>query len=234
MGFASRLSRAVDRVPSYRSSKDARLLGERLAATAPLGRLSRRQEATLAPAWLDYTEWVSSPDMTMSLELAGLLAALRVVMRPERIVDLGSGFSSYVLRRSRPRSSVVYSVDDSDEWLTATERFLGSKEVATEGLITWDRFLAERLGGFDLILYDLGSMRTREDQLGRAADALRDGGVMVLDDCHKTGYRRAVRALVDDRPSLTLFDLKNLTRDGYGRYAWVVASDTSGALTATA
>src|SRR5690348_5146340 len=64
----------------------------------------------LAPATLDpcraeleaehraYVREVSSPEYTISLGLAAFLLALCRSRRPGRILDLGSGFSSYLFR----------------------------------------------------------------------------------------------------------------------------------------
>jgi hypothetical protein len=63
--------------------------------------------------------------MSVSVELAVFLDVLCRLIEPDRILDLGSGFSSFVLRRhlaSRDVGvhSVIWSIDDSPEWLEQT------------------------------------------------------------------------------------------------------------------
>jgi hypothetical protein len=58
-----------------------------------------------------YIREVSSPEMAMSLELAHFLLGWCLWKQPKHLLDLGSGFSSYVFRlyRSATRSLSILS-----------------------------------------------------------------------------------------------------------------------------
>jgi len=45
-----------------------------------------------------YIEHISSPEMAMSLELAYFIMNYCIEYKPKRLLDLGSGFSSFVFR----------------------------------------------------------------------------------------------------------------------------------------
>ena len=62
------------------------------------------------------TSTVSSKGMALSLETAALVLLLCEIKQPKTIVDLGSGFSSYVLRKwaqGAKHDVVVWSVVDA-------------------------------------------------------------------------------------------------------------------------
>lgn len=72
----------------------------------------------LKPYYEEYTFDVSQEDMAISLELATFLQIFCDIMKPKHILDLGSGFSSFVFRRYKATSQIkpiVWSVDDSQE-----------------------------------------------------------------------------------------------------------------------
>jgi predicted O-methyltransferase YrrM len=161
--------------------------------------------------------------MAASLELSVLLTSLCRILHPWRVVDLGSGFSSYVLRlyaaQAKP-SPEVWSVDDSAEWLNKTREYLSALGLSTANLGTWEDFAASGQSGFDLILHDLGNMETRAGALPRVIELGRPGAMIVLDDVHKGTYRRAACAALRRR-RLPCWSLRSFTLDRFGRYAWL-------------
>lgn len=178
----------------------------------------------LRPSYEQYVRAVSTPNMALSLKTAVLLEVLLAHLRPQSILDLGSGFSSFVFRSyaKREKGARVWSVDDSDAWLARTEAFLAARALSTEDLITWNEFQNAREYRFDFILHDLGLMAMRSETLPAVLKLGREGGgVVILDDLHKTAYRREVRQAPKDFPC-RLFHLSGYTRDEYGRYAGLV------------
>ena len=96
--------------------------------------------ARLEPIYTLYVNTVSSFQMALSLESAALVWALCDERRPAKIVDLGSGFSSFVLRhwaKVSGREVEVWSVDDDAEWLQKSKEFCASTGVSTEKFSTW-------------------------------------------------------------------------------------------------
>jgi predicted O-methyltransferase YrrM len=202
------------------------------ALAAPIAR-------RLAPAYADYIANVSPDPIAISLPLAVFLAVICEQVRPGRILDLGSGFSSYVFRAHaasgvQQPAPTVDSIDQSQPWLDQTRAFLrrhdreghddarrdGAVEQLGQRLATWDQFAATEHPPFDLILQDIATLDVRRQMLDRVLAACRPGGMIVIDDMHVPGYRRAVlRAL--DRRGLSHFSLRAFTRKRL-RYAYLV------------
>jgi predicted O-methyltransferase YrrM len=168
-----------------------------------------------------YTREVSPSHMAASLEAACFLAVLCVAMKPKRIVDLGSGFSSAVFRHYENRTGVqteVHSVDDSPEWLERTRSFLLSNALPSDNMATWESFVKQSPGSFDLMLYDLGNMETREREIQSALKLLAPGGIAVIDDVHNANYektaKRAIKAL-----NMRWLSVRTVTLDSHYRFA---------------
>jgi len=182
----------------------------------------------LAPLYKRYVTTVSSPVWAVSLESAALLDALCRLTEPRAVVDLGSGFSSAVLRRyarSAAHECVVHSVDDDAKWLARSGEFLRSLELSTKGLLLWED--RERLiDVYDIVFHDMGSMALREESLGFVVAHRAEDGVIVLDDMHKTPYgANATKFCVD--AGMNVVSLLELTGDAYGRYASLVLAPSA-------
>jgi predicted O-methyltransferase YrrM len=160
--------------------------------------------------------------MAISLELALFLWALLLDRRPERILDLGSGFSSLVFRRYARDvcpGATVWTVDHDPGWLTRTREFLHGHDVPLEEMTTWEGLNARDFG---LVFHDLGDMQVRAATLDRIISLTRPGGVLVLDDMQFKEYRAAVCRAIQ-RYDLRYWDLAASTRDSIGRYSWLIA-----------
>jgi len=175
--------------------------------------------ARLEPAFRDYVSGYASEIQAISLETSLHLLGELTARRPARVADLGSGWSSYVLRlfkRVAAPALEVWSLDDNEEGLGRTARFLARHDLDTANLRLWPR-LGDRQ--FDLVIYDLGRPCERHVYLGRVLDAT--AGVLVCDDLHVDDYRRRVDAFVRGL-GLRLEPLRE-TRDASGRFSGRVA-----------
>ena len=207
------------------AERDAAELRRRFQFLASYPELSAPIARQLAPAYADYVGHVSPDPIAIALPLAVFLGVLRDQLRPRRILDLGSGFSSYVFRahaRARDDSAgAVWSIDESRPWLDKTRAFLQQHDADAPHLATWDEFTATAPAPFDLILQDFATLDARRAMLDRVIDLCRPGGLIVIDDMHVPGYRRAtLRAL--DRRRLDYFSLRLFTKKRL-RYAYLVA-----------
>jgi predicted O-methyltransferase YrrM len=175
--------------------------------------------AALEPRYREYCATVSIEGMAASLGLATVLLRLCEITLPRTIVDLGSGFSSYVFRSwAATCDARVISVDDDADWLERTADYLRARALPTDGLLTWDSFAAEPVPA-DLVLHDLGSMETRLRTLTEVVRVVPPGGIVVFDDVHFRPYGPAVRRIARTA-ALDLFSLRALALDGYhGRHA---------------
>lgn len=178
----------------------------------------------LLPFYEDYIRNVSNEIMAVSLELSTFLSFFCGVRKPTRILDLGSGFSSFVLRLHKSEASPepeVWSVDDSSEWLEKTRSFLMKRRVSDKNLMTWDTLVVSNPGRFDFILYDLGDFDFRRDSFDRVLQFADENGVVIVDDMHSANYGLYVRKRLNDN-KWKYFNLHHFTNDKYGRYSLLI------------
>lgn len=168
-----------------------------------------------------YVSRISTDDSAISLELAIFLIVLCNATKPQRILDLGSGFSSFVFRRyqlSADPKPEVWSVDDCPHWLNRTRSFLYEHNLNAHKLLSWDSFQSKTVNNYDLILHDLGTMDLRLETLEEVLGMVCPCGLVILDDFHKPKYKQRL----DDMISQFKFEIYNLgafTMDKYGRYS---------------
>ena len=206
------LARLEKRVPGFRADFESR--------KADL-------DGRLLPNYKEYVSGVSDEIMAASLELSRLLLFLCELRKPARILDLGSGFTSFVFRawaQAAPGRPVVWSVDDSAEWLGKTREYLESKGLGTENLVSWDEFESLKPEPFDFILYDLGGFEFRKQSFGKVLDRLAKGGALVVDDMHAAEYGLHVRREVAER-GMPAYSARRYTHDRFNRYSFLVFSD---------
>ena len=128
-----------------------------------LDRLSRELPSRHA----QYVATISDTAHAISLELARFILEVASEDHAKRLLDLGSGFSSYVLRAyaAGVPGAVAWSVDDDPAWLEKTRAFLVSEGLSTEHLYNWSEFLTlastNGPGTFDLVVHDLSTVRSR-------------------------------------------------------------------------
>jgi predicted O-methyltransferase YrrM len=178
----------------------------------------------LAPAHEAYVDSVSTPDMAASLEVSVLLLYFCRTMSPDSILDLGSGFSSFVFRRYVQQSSntTVISVDDHGGWLTKTKEYLTGHDLPTDHLVELSNFdFSDHRGAFDLVFHDLGSMEVRKETLLDVLKTCRRDGLIVLDDIHKNHYLKYVHSTLASAP-YKFYSARDLTEDEFGRFSALV------------
>jgi predicted O-methyltransferase YrrM len=182
-------------------------------------------EEELQPAYQRYVEEVSDPVAAVSLELSCVLLHLCRLLHPGTILDLGSGFSSYLFRRYQQESNgscTVYSCDDNPYWLDKTDAYLRSHQLSTEHLYEWDSFV-ERFPelGADLILFDLSSPARRVKVMPALTRYLTSSTLLCVDDVHKPPVRAATEQLIRSA-RLRYADLTPWSLDQYGRFSWLL------------
>jgi len=178
----------------------------------------------LQPYYEDYVSSVSKDDQAISLELAVFLAVLCDILKPKYIVDFGSGFSSFVLRfymKNAINKPVVWSVDDSAEWLNKTNLFLIKHGVSNNNLVDWDSFIKQNKVKFDLILNDFSVMETRRQRFHEILSVVAHNGVVILDDMHKFDFAEYVRKSLREY-SFKHYSLRLFTKDRFGRYSTIL------------
>ncbi len=219
--------RLQERFQERRGVRDA----EALEALAPGLRESLeavdRLVPDLAASHARYVaEAETTPVMAASLELSRFLIAWCSTVQPLRIVDLGSGFTSYALRRwaetEGAGSKELLSVDDEVEWLGRSREFSARSGLDSEGFLTWGEFegLAGARAGFDLVVNDFSSVRRRAELTDRVFGLVRRGGAVLCDDIQKARLWRAARQAAR-RQHFDGYSLRTYTLDRIGRFAWI-------------
>ena len=140
-----------------------------------------------------------------------------------KVVDLGSGFTSWALRDwAQGRDVTVHSVDDSPEWLEKTRGYLAERGFTDDRLHVWPEFAAGGFeGSFDLVVHDLGFMDTRFEVLDTVVGLARPGGLVLLDDMHKPDFRDKALTHLEAK-GLAAYSLKRITRDRLTRFAYAL------------
>jgi predicted O-methyltransferase YrrM len=180
----------------------------------------------LAPHHGPYSREISTPEYAISLELAAFLLVLCRRRRPTRIVDLGSGFSSFVFRLHRAQVGgdiSVWSVDDDPAWLGRTAEYLRRHGLATDRLVGVEEFLTAGERGFDLVVHDLNAINSpaRAALLPTALELGAPAGTIVIDDLNGYPYRSRVRAACR-RAGARLVNLRSHLLDDRRRYPGAV------------
>lgn len=104
----------------FYANRDAKRLAELFEELRDYRSLLATGIPDMKHAYGKYVGEFSTPEMAVSLETSQFLYVLAKAVKARRILDLGSGFSSYVLRLysiDAGSDTVVYSVDDDKGWL---------------------------------------------------------------------------------------------------------------------
>ena len=171
--------------------------------------------------WDEYKRYcltVSVRWMALSIETTAYAWWLCEQTQARRVVDLGSGFSSYMLRlyqQDHPDVEVM-SVDDNPEWLAKTEKWLARHDLPTDGLVTPDEFLQS--DGWDVVIYDYSGGEIRDAMMEPTVARAAADGFVIFDDAQAIVHHlMAVDAC--RRHGMALFSLVEQTMDDVGRHA---------------
>jgi predicted O-methyltransferase YrrM len=203
---------------------DLARLERRLPEAIEFPKLASAWEDELREPYDDYTRNVSDQQWAISLRLATAMLVLCDISKPARLLDTGSGFSSYALRLWATRNgSEVTSVDHDPEWLRRTKEYLEASSLPVSNLLTWHAFAKDVHDPFDFILHDIGP--GMEDRRAKLVSVLAHAGrssLVVLDDMHRSpGYERHARKVLSDR-GFEIYSMRRLhTLDQFGRFAWL-------------
>jgi predicted O-methyltransferase YrrM len=174
----------------------------------------------LFPRYKDYCMTVSRRGMAASIETVAYMWWLCDQIKAVRVADMGSGFSSYVLRCYQAKADHavdVVSVDDSPEWLARTRDWLTHCDLPADGLV-WSPDWRDGTDTYDLIFYDYAGGPARNEWMWDAAKRLNPDGVLLFDDAQHPGHHFEM-ARVATANNLHLFDVYGVTVDESGRYA---------------
>lgn len=176
--------------------------------------------------YIEYTNSISTTIMASSIECASFLLMLCEELQPKTVVDLGSGFSSFALRKYSStfnKAINVTSADLDDSWLQKTYDFLYSKKLNCDNLLNINDFIKVKRV-YDLILYDVAYYQngTRQQFLPLVLqNNVNSSSYVLFDDMHITHYNMFVLNFLSDY-NFKLLNIKPLTLDSFGRYSVLV------------
>jgi hypothetical protein len=172
---------------------------------------SESLEALLPDLYADYCSHVSPANWALSYRASMWLWRAIERWNIRTAVDLGSGWSSLLLRL-HPRLEWVASVDVNDDWARKTEKFLDRHGLPCS-VLPW---AVTKPTPAQLVIFDLGG--EREKTLEQATEWVSSGGLLFVDDAHRPAYRAFVEGWARAR-GWSVTDLREQTADIYGRYA---------------
>jgi len=184
-----------------------------------------KPDSIIESTYQEYVGSISTADKVISYELVAFLWHILQTIKPKLVIDLGSGFSSYLFRYYQSTAVEpcrVISCDDSEHWLERTHHFLRTKHLSSDDLMLWDTFITQcNNESPDLILDDLGQIPARIKTLPQILSLTRPQTLTIIDDLHKYQLRRSV---LGQLPSMKyhVYDLTPITYDHFGRYAWMM------------
>ncbi|MFN3405794.1 MAG: methyltransferase domain-containing protein [Cytophagaceae bacterium] len=176
----------------------------------------------LLPYYSEYVRSVSVDSMAISIELASVLFAFCKMRKPKKVLDLGSGFSSFTFRLYQKlfdNNCEVFSVDDDVQWLDKTRKYLVENSLSSENLLDFNIFMNDQeTEEFELVLHDMNYVEIRINYLLDIIKKTKNGGFLILDDVHKNDYFLSLLKLARGRKD-EFYSLKKITLDKYRRYS---------------
>jgi len=170
--------------------------------------------------WIQFStimnEFISD---SISLRAARFLYSICQISKPTSILDVGSGFSSYVFRKFKQTNDVeVYSLANNEEQRIKSTRFSESCNISFENFIKWkDVYNLKK--PFDIVFLDMGDAEKREGVLKvLIKNNINENTIFILNDMHIKELGEFTNRNFNDNTKHTRFGVKELTVDEYGRF----------------
>lgn len=161
-----------------------------------------------------YISNISTESMAISLETSRLLYYYLKNNRVQRILDFGSGFSSYLFRSIHEN---VITVDDDLNWLEKTKMFLNDNKVYDSDLYHLGENAWKELK-YDFIFVDLNFIEERVKHIKLILTLTQENSVIIFDDVHKLNYLKELNKKLNTQKG---YILNKITFDKFGRYALI-------------
>jgi hypothetical protein len=190
-------------------------------------------ERPIRAAHAEYCAFVGGDSYPVSVEFALCVAELHRRHKFRSACDIGSGFTSWLLRRLQIPDVVTF--DAESEWQERTMSFLAERapgdELTMGQFREWPlsaaHFLAKtRVGpemqGFDLVIYDSAAKEglPRDPEIPLVASMVAPGGYLLVDDFNWPEYSGFVKGYFTALgwPWSAIVE----SRDKFGRFAGLV------------
>lgn len=162
-----------------------------------------------------YIENVSARHMAASLPCCLYLIALYDTLKPNNILELGSGFTSYCLRLFKKENNLdtsIWSIDTDDVWLKKSQEYCSGHKLDSNNFELWGDFSKRKIK-FDLVFVDIDSGPKRHTYFNPVFNRFSKKGTFVyLDDLHKPHVRNPLISIVNTK-GYYIYDIEKFTKD---------------------
>lgn len=170
-------------------------------------------------AYHEYVPAVSGAVFAISLPIARYLWQLCDERKPKRLLDIGSGFSSYVLRAwAEANGAEHWACDTDSEWVMHTTAFLDGHGLSPLHVCQFSSMAEWNLPQFDLVFFDCGFTTGRSWYLRKALDMVADGGVLIADDANDVHYHDVLTEHAAYYSRKSTYTDVDVERDQWGRF----------------
>lgn len=170
-----------------------------------------------------YAEYGKLEGGEISFELSWyIVQLLKDLPENSTLVDLGSGWSSFLLRKFHPTAK-VWSVDTDEGWMKKSIDFCVKQGVHNDGFVMLSK--AKKLivpGNAEFVLHDMGNRGVRQQELEWAVRLAKPGGIVLVDDMHKDDLRENVNQGLK-KLGLSAVPV-DIAKDHIGRYAYQIVN----------
>lgn len=170
--------------------------------------------------WYEYWKYVntiSTAGMAIAPQTCEYIIWHIINHKPKVVCDMGSGFTSYVLRFiASENDMIVYSVDDKEEWLGKTKEFLEERNLNTDNMYVWNDHPKMK---FDFMIDDIGDIRFRIKHTDQMLNMIKPGGYILADDIN--GWYSSYFNGACDRMNFKRTNIKQQTMDRFRRFATI-------------
>jgi len=179
-------------------------------------------KSEIQEAYNEYIAKVSAADMAVSFETSVVLMALCDLRKPKSILDLGSGFSSYVFRYFRKEhftdECVILSIDTNTPWIRKSAGFLQDRGYTTYNFKFWND-IKDTTDKFDLIFVDIDRTYPRISYYASVLENfVSKKSVVLFDDMHKGILAESLNEALS-KYNYKSINIQDLTLDEFGRFS---------------
>lgn len=177
-----------------------------------------------------YTTNISEKIQATSFKQCCILSFIVKTYDIRKILDTGSGISTYFIRKE-VNGKNVFTFETDLNWLNKTKQFLIDNNTNTDNIFLWENVEHENIGEFDFVYHDMGSIDIRINTLDNIVNRLSDKGVIMLDDLHfdvalhpNLQPKYHLKSYIDRYFNMKYWefvDIKDLSIDEYGRFAGI-------------
>ena len=164
----------------------------------------------------NYVTSISTRAMAVSMKCCCYFLHLIEKIQPKSVIDFGSGFSSFAIRKYKKitgNNFEIWSVDSDKKWLKKSKVFCKNNNVESDNFYEWSNVEERR---FDLIFFDIDKTVKRLDYFAPLFENFCNGNTVILfDDMHKPILRKQLHYELNNlNKEHTFCNTEQITKEG--------------------